>query len=142
MPRDRLAEGVKYDAGKLRYDLIPARPLEYLAAVYTFGASKYEDRNWEKGMPFSKIYGAIQRHLNAFWKGENLNPQDGNLPHLAQAAFGCFALLEYMETHPEMDNRPGRKNEGRKPVHRTRTRAPRSEGASRKDEQPVQAGAT
>jgi hypothetical protein len=46
--KDELKEGTKYDGGKLRYDLIDAYALEQLAAVYTFGAKKYEDDNWRK----------------------------------------------------------------------------------------------
>ena len=42
--------GTKNDGGKLRYDLIPPRALEALAYVYTIGAAKYSDRNWEKGI--------------------------------------------------------------------------------------------
>lgn len=99
------AQGLKHDAGKLRFDLIPPRPLEDLARVYTMGAAKYADRNWERGLAWGRVFGAIMRHLWAFWRGEDLDPESG-LPHLAHAAWGCFSLLEYRHTHPEMDDRP------------------------------------
>jgi hypothetical protein len=38
---DSMDEAIKYDQGKLRYDLIPPEALEELAAVYTMGAAKY-----------------------------------------------------------------------------------------------------
>ena len=102
-----MSEGRKDDKGKLRFDLIPARPLETLAAVYTMGGAKYEVRNWEKGIAWSRIFAAIMRHLWAFWRGETHDPESG-LPHPVHAAWGCFALLEFLETHPELDDRPKR----------------------------------
>lgn len=94
----------KFDQGKLRVDLIPIRPLEDLAAVYTFGAGKYADNNWRKGIAWMRIYGAILRHLWKWAKGIDLDEESG-LPHLAHAAWSCFTLLEYRHTHPEMDDR-------------------------------------
>ena len=101
-----LQEGVKYDKGKLRFDLLPVYPLEALVEVYTFGASKYEDRNWEKGISWSRVFAAMMRHLWAYWRGENNDPES-NLPHLAHAAWGCFALLEYSQRRKEFDDRAG-----------------------------------
>lgn len=88
-----------------RFDLIPVEPLTMLARQYGWGAEKYEDRNWEKGFEFSKSYAALQRHVNAFWAGEDTDPESG-LPHLAAAAWHAFALMEFGTTHPEMDDRP------------------------------------
>ena len=95
----------KYDNEKERFDLIPPGPLLELARVYTYGAGKYADRNWEKGLAWGRIFAAIMRHLWKFWRGEWVDDESG-LPHLAHAAWGCFALLEYMNTHPELDDRP------------------------------------
>lgn len=87
-----------------RYDLIPVRPLAAVARLYGFGAKKYTDRNWEKSYRFSLSYAALQRHLNAFWGGEDIDPESGQ-PHLASAVFHCFAMLEWSRTHPEQDDR-------------------------------------
>lgn len=95
----------KADTGKTRYDLIPAEPLELLAQVYTFGAAKYADRGWEQGIKWSRIFAAIMRHLWAWFKGEDKDPESG-LPHPVHAAWGCFALLEFGRTHKELDDRP------------------------------------
>ena len=58
-----LKDGVKFDQDKPRMDLIPPETVEALAAVLTYGAKKYEDRNWEKGMSWGRVYGALMRHL-------------------------------------------------------------------------------
>jgi hypothetical protein len=89
---------------KERYDLIPTDPLRKLAEVYTLGAKKYEDRNWERGMEWGRLYAALQRHANAWWGGEQRDPNDGQ-HHLASVTFCAFALMEFERTHPELDNR-------------------------------------
>jgi len=104
MAEEKLKEGVKFDQDKLRYDLVPADSLRQLVEIYTFGAKKYEDHNWRKGIKWSRIYGALQRHLNSFWEGENNDPESGK-NHLAHAAWGCFTLLNYCDTHNELDDR-------------------------------------
>lgn len=97
--------GVKYDEKKLRFDLIPPRPMQALAEIYTHGAEKYAPRNWENGIAYSRIYAAVQRHLHAYWSGQTLD-EESALPHLAHAMWGLAALLEFDFTHPELDDRP------------------------------------
>lgn len=84
--------------------LVPPRALMELAEVYTMGARKYDAHNWTKGMSWSRVYDAVQRHLNAFWAGEDMD-QESRLCHLAHAAWGCFTLLEFRRLHPELDDR-------------------------------------
>ena len=96
--------GRKDDTGKLRFDLLPVRPLEQITEIYTYGANKYDDNNWRSGIQWGRIFSASMRHMWAFWRGEDLDSESG-LPHLAHAAFGCLTLLEYMETHRELDDR-------------------------------------
>lgn len=102
-----MPEGVKYDGDKERFDLLPPGPLTELARVYTFGATKYADRNWEKGMRWGRVFAACMRHLWAWWRGEEVDKESG-LSHLAHAAWNIFALMEYRRTHPAQDDRPGR----------------------------------
>lgn len=84
--------------------LVPPRALMELAEVYTMGAQKYAAHNWTKGMKWSRIYDAVQRHLNQFWAGEDMD-QESRLCHLAHAAWGLFTLLEFRRLHPELDDR-------------------------------------
>jgi len=87
-------EGLKYDQGKPDYSLLPPDSLEEVVRVYDFGCKKYERDNWRRGIKYSRIFGAIMRHLWAWWKCEDRDEESG-LRHLAQAAWGCFTLLEY-----------------------------------------------
>jgi len=83
--------GKKNDKGKLRMDLIPPEVEEALAEVLTHGAEKYDDRNWEKGIKYSRVYAALRRHLLAWMKGEKIDSEWG-LNHLAHA-YCCLAFL-------------------------------------------------
>lgn len=76
------------------YALIPVEALADIARVYGYGAEKYAPNNWRKGYAWSLSYSALQRHLNAFWSGEENDPESG-LPHLAHAAFHILTLLTY-----------------------------------------------
>lgn len=98
--------GVKFDGGKARYDLIPADALHVLAQLYTMGSNKYDDRNWELGLDYSRVFGAMQRHAWAWMRGEQRDPEDGQ-PHLASVAWCALALLTYeLRNMTELDDRP------------------------------------
>jgi len=88
-----------------RFDLIPVGPLWQVAELYGQGATKYEDRNWEKGYDWSLSYAALMRHATLFWGGEDADPKDGN-SHLASVVFHALALMDYTVNHPELDDRP------------------------------------
>lgn len=88
-----------------RYDLIPTKPLQEVARLYGVGANKYAERNWEKGYDWSLSYGALQRHANQFWSGEDFDEETG-LSHMAAVVFHAFALMEFTMTNRERDNRP------------------------------------
>lgn len=100
----------KHDQGKTRYELVPAYPLEEVAKVLTKGAVKYGDRNWEKGFKWSRAFGAAFRHMYAWWRGEDKDPETG-YSHLAHAICEIMFLLEFTRTKDWFDDRPGEKNE-------------------------------
>lgn len=85
-----MTEGVKFDGGKARMDLLPFDALESISDVLTYGAKKYAVRNWEKGMSWGRLVGATLRHLSAWCRGQEMDPES-KLPHLSH--FGCCALM-------------------------------------------------
>lgn len=89
-------EGVKYDQGKLRYSLMPLGTINKVLQVLDYGARKYEENNWMK-VPHGRhrYFDATMRHIDAWWKGESLDPESG-LPHLAHAAT-CLLFLLFLE---------------------------------------------
>ncbi len=86
--------GAKADSGKLGTHLLPTRPLEAIARVLDFGARKYAPDNWRKGIAYTRVYGAILRHMWAWWRGEQADPETREHP-LAHAACEILFLLEY-----------------------------------------------
>ena len=87
-----------------QYSLIPVPAFDMLARVYAYGAGKYDRNNWRRGYPWHLSFDAMMRHLNAFWNGEDLDPESG-LPHVAHAMFHCATLLTFMQEYPEGDDR-------------------------------------
>lgn len=97
-------EGIKYDEGKVRMELLPTKPLVDIAEVLTFGANKYKDDNWRKGISYKRVYGALQRHLSEWNDNRDLDPETKK-NHLAHAGCCILFLLEYTHTKPEFDDR-------------------------------------
>ncbi len=102
--------GKKLDTGKTRYELISPYALDQMARVLTFGARKYEPRNWEQGVAWGREFAGIMRHLWAFWGGED-NDKETGLSHLAHASCLLMFLLHFTEHRREFDDRP-RTHEG------------------------------
>jgi hypothetical protein len=98
-------EGKKFDDGKLPYDLLPGDAIEEIVKVLQFGAVKYGERNWEKGMRWNRPFSALMRHMWAWWKGEEKDPETG-LSHLAHAGCCILFLLSYTLRGVGEDNRP------------------------------------
>uniref|UniRef100_A0A6M3JYJ9 dATP/dGTP diphosphohydrolase N-terminal domain-containing protein n=1 Tax=viral metagenome TaxID=1070528 RepID=A0A6M3JYJ9_9ZZZZ len=97
----------KADMGKRRYDLLPAEALESVVDVLTHGAEKYGDHNWETGLKFGRVFGAIMRHAWAWWRREEIDPESG-LPHLAHVIVNGLFLLQYtLKKISGFDDRPG-----------------------------------
>lgn len=102
---ERVSEAaLRYDAGKLRYDLLPVDSLEELTRVYTVGAKKYADHNWEKGMSWSRCLGSLMRHTWKFWRGEDYDEETG-CHHMAMAAWNAMALCSYSMRKVGVDDR-------------------------------------
>lgn len=100
---------MKFDAGKLRFDLITPDVEEQLAAVLTHGAKKYAANSWQENVedPINRYYAALRRHLNAWRKGEKVDPESG-LNHLAHVACNVMFLLHFEcpGDKPLVDNIP------------------------------------
>ena len=88
--------GIKHDDGKNRYDLLPPEALDEITKVFTFGAKKYVPRNWEKGIPYGRVFAAMMRHMWAWWGGEDDDPETG-LSHLSHAGCNLFFLLAFVK---------------------------------------------
>lgn len=104
-----MSEGVKNDQGKLRYDLYPTDAHRAEVDVLTYGAKKYlEDRNWERGLKWSRVYAAARRHMEAWWKGEDKDPESGK-SHIDHAR-ACLTFLSAYEKREGLKQYDDREN--------------------------------
>jgi hypothetical protein len=96
--------GIKHDNDKLPYYLLPSDAVEEILRVLDFGAKKYAPGNWEKGMLWSRVFSALMRHMWAWWRGENRDPETG-LTHLAHAGCCILFLIAYEKRKTGNDDR-------------------------------------
>ena len=99
--KDKFTTGATRDKGegKGRYDLISVHMLRRLAQVYERGADNHGDRNWEQGIPFSRLYNSAKRHTDQALAG------DTDEDHLSQAIWNLACVVHFQETgRSELDD--------------------------------------
>lgn len=90
--------GSKHDSGKPVMVAVPPNALLAVARVLTFGAEKYGRDNWQKVENMEMRYlDATLRHINAYQRGETVDPESGE-SHLAHAVCSLMFMLETRES--------------------------------------------
>jgi len=97
-------KGLRFNEGKLRYDLFPPFAMEELAKVMTYGSNKYAERNWERGQKWTTVIASLKRHLAALEQGEDFD-SESTLLHAAHVLANAAFLTEFYKIYPEGDNR-------------------------------------
>lgn len=70
--------GIKYDAEKADYSLIPPFALDEFVKVLTHGAQKYSRDNWKHVTDAkNRYFAALMRHAWAIRRGEEIDPESG-----------------------------------------------------------------
>lgn len=100
-------KGLRYNQGKLRYDLLHPVAVKGITQVITRGAQKYADRNWENGMSWSSVIASLKRHLTAIESGEDYDEETGLL-HIDHVQCNAHFLSAYYKIYPQGDDRPHR----------------------------------
>jgi len=98
-------EFVKNDTGKVRFSLVPAEARLEVAKVFTYGAKKYPPHNYRKGTEWSRYVDALQRHMNDFELGQDVDEESGLLT-LAHVAANAMILLTLQKLAAGTDDRP------------------------------------
>ena len=90
--------GKKDDSDKLRYDLLPPNAIEKIVKILTFGAKKYAPDNWKFVNDWKPRYiAALMRHLEAYRKGELIDPESGESHLSHMLCCGIFLLEKEIE---------------------------------------------
>ncbi|WMI33255.1 hypothetical protein SEA_SLIMJIMMY_76 [Mycobacterium phage SlimJimmy] len=102
------ATGGQKAGNRVRMSLVPGRELLDVAELYGKGAEKYSAWNWAKGYDWSLSFDALNRHLWAWWDGEEFDNGEGGtgLEHLTAVVFHALALMYFRKHFPELDDRP------------------------------------
>ena len=96
--------GMRFNSGKLPMHLVPTSAIYALADVLEYGATKYDDHNWRRGMKWSVPYSCAMRHLLKWFEGEEKDEESGK-EHLAHVMANIAMLIEYKSTCKELDDR-------------------------------------
>ena len=99
--------GLRFNQGKLRYDLVEPRAHRDMVEVLTDGAIKYNSRNWENGLSWTSVLASLKRHIAAIESGKDYDPESGRL-HIAHAACNVHFLNAFYYIFPQGDDRPKR----------------------------------
>jgi len=116
-------KGTKFDGqgddGRLvksRWSLLPWRQMEQVVKVFTLGAIKYSDNNWQCVKPRSRYVDALMRHFVLYYDGEKFDTDlfgryKIKVSHLACLVCNALFLMwfEDNERHDdEIDSGSGR----------------------------------
>jgi len=66
----RAALGVPY------FKQVPLEAVGAGAAALEYGARKYDNRNWEKGLPWQQMIDSLKRHVDDFERGRDYDDGD------------------------------------------------------------------
>lgn len=141
----------RFNSGKIPVSLVPASYTAYCTAGLAYGALKYAEHNWRRGGKWTKVYESMQRHLDAFREGEDIDAESG-LPHLALAGCNLAFLTEFYDKGLGTDDRfrypnqpadqrlPGRVLEFREPPRRQQAAHGSGAGTGGEGADPARAG--
>lgn len=97
---------------KIGLSVLPIRVLYEMALGMLEGALKYGRHNYRViGVRASVYYDATNRHLDAFWEGEDIDPASG-LHHVTKALTSLMVLRDAMIQGNWVDDRPPRADKG------------------------------
>lgn len=96
--------GTKNDSEKPSLAFIPAKAVYGIGQAFTYGAKKYADWNYKKGLRATRLASALLRHVFAWLGGED-NDKESGLSHLYHAGACICMLIDAVERKPELDDR-------------------------------------
>lgn len=102
--KDASPVALRFNQGKVRWDLIDPRAVEGVAKVLEFGTIKYTAENWRKGLSWKSTLRSLESHLQALKRGEDIDPESG-LPHIDHLGCNWMFFSNYQKTGTGEDDR-------------------------------------
>lgn len=91
----RASSGAMREGVGLKYSrYVPLEAIAAAEASFQYGADKYDDRNWEKGLPWQQMIDSLKRHVEDFENGHDYDdgPGGSGLPHVAMIMASAMML--------------------------------------------------
>lgn len=105
-PKDKV--GIK----KVPLSTVPAPVVAEMGLALLEGARKYGRHNYRvSGVLASVYYDALNRHIDAWWEGEDIDEQSG-LSHVTKAITSLVVLRDAMMNDMWVDDRPPKSKAG------------------------------
>ena len=96
----------EFGNNKVAKSVIPAPVIMELGLAMMEGAIKYGSHNYrDTPILASTYYDAVNRHMDAWWEGENVDPSSG-ISHVTKAIASLVVLRDAMLFGTFKDNRP------------------------------------
>lgn len=97
----------KFDNEKPKLSYIPQLALLEVGKSFTYGAKKYNQWNYSKGMAYTRYTDAALRHINQALRGADIDEESGEnrLMHLANAIASLMMCLDNQLTNKVIDDR-------------------------------------
>jgi len=97
----------RYNDGKARWGLVHWKSLIPLVQVLEFGAKKYSEWNWSKGLDRKEILESMMRHLTALMDGEEFD-SESKLHHIGHIMCNAMFYSYFNVKHEVSEVRKGR----------------------------------
>lgn len=94
----------RYNQDKIRWSLVDYEALKPMVEVLAFGAKKYSDDNWKKGLKTKEVCESLMRHLTAYLSGQD-NDSESDLPEVGHILCNAMFLSHMHLFRPDMDTR-------------------------------------
>lgn len=107
---------LRYNTGKPELTQLHPQFLLDFAAMMTECSKKYKVGNYAKGQEYRTPADSLQRHMLAFLKGEDIDPESGFHHALHMAANAMIIYCSCLLQDPELDNRIEEFNERAMPA--------------------------
>ncbi len=96
--------GLRFNEGKRKWSLVDFDSLEDMVKVLEFGAVKYGEYNWQKGLKTTDIIESMLRHVFSYLNGED-NDKESGISHIGHIQCNAMFLAYMQKNKPELDSR-------------------------------------
>jgi len=101
---NKLEKATRNNSGKPKWHLMDMPSFEPMIRALEWGAERYGEFNWQKGLSVIETLDSLQRHFIAFQNGQDIDEESGKST-LGHLACNVMFLLWTMQNKPEWDDR-------------------------------------